>query len=69
MDAAITFTLNGQPHTLAAGSTVAGLLAALGMTGPVLVEQNGSALFPREFESTLLTEEDRVEIIRVVAGG
>lgn len=48
---------------------MAGLLAALGMNGPVLVERNGEALFPREFESTLLADGDRVEIIRVVAGG
>ncbi len=69
MNAEISFTLNGQPHTLAVGATVTVLLSSLQMNGPVLVERNGEALFPREFDTTPLAAGDRMEIIRVVAGG
>lgn len=62
--------LNGQPHPVPPGTTVAALLAALGMDGiPVLVEHNGTALFPREFAATVLHPGDRVELIRITAGG
>jgi sulfur carrier protein len=69
MDATIPLTLNGQPHTVPAGTTIASLLATLGMSGPVLVEHNGAALFPRDYPATLLAPGDRLEIIRIVAGG
>ena len=36
---------------------------------PGLVERNGAALFPREFDSTSLAHGDEIELIRVVAGG
>jgi sulfur carrier protein len=49
---------------------VSGLLETVGLAGrPVVVERNGAALFPREFPVTRLEEGDRVEIVRVVAGG
>ncbi len=35
----------------------------------VVVELNGEALAPSEFGATLLKEGDRMEIVRVVAGG
>ena len=66
----IKITLNGAPHESPAGSTVASLLAALGFAEvPVLVEHNGAALFPRDFSATALAPGDRVELIRIVAGG
>ena len=62
--------LNGAPHALPAGSTVLILLQSLGLADiPVLVEHNTTALFPREFPDTPLAAGDRVEIIRIVAGG
>lgn len=62
--------LNGSPRTLPPGSTVLSLLQSLGLAAvPVLVEHNTTALFPREFPATPLTPGDRVEIIRIVAGG
>jgi thiamine biosynthesis protein ThiS len=49
---------------------VAGLLVELGLEGrPVLVERNGEALFPRDFGATALGDGDRLEIVRMVAGG
>jgi thiamine biosynthesis protein ThiS len=35
----------------------------------MLVELNGAALFPREFANTVLQEGDRLELLRMVAGG
>lgn len=66
----LVILLNGRAHSLAPGSTVLDLLGSLGLAGiPVLVEHNARALFPREFPEVRLSEDDRVEIIRIVAGG
>ena len=66
----VTIRLNGKSRSVAPGSTVTGLLEQLGFAGqPVLVELNGTALFPRDFETTTLGEGDQVEVIRIVAGG
>ena len=35
----------------------------------VLIEHNGIALHPREWQQRSLAEGDRIEIVRVVAGG
>lgn len=62
--------LNGQDREVPANSGVAALLESLGLAGqPVLVERNGTAIFPRDFPGTQLAEGDVLEIIRVVAGG
>jgi thiamine biosynthesis protein ThiS len=67
---AITIRLNGQPRRIPDGSSVTALLASLGFAGqPALVELNGSALFPRDFDRTEFKEGDGVEVIRIVAGG
>ena len=64
------FHLNGTLHPLVPGSTVLSLLQTLGLAEvPVLVEHNATALFPREFAVTALAAGDRLEIIRIVAGG
>ncbi len=65
----MTITVNGESNDSGAAD-VAGLLDELGLTGvPVLVEHNGTALYPRDFPTTELNDADKVEIIRVVAGG
>lgn len=70
MEAASVIHLNGRAHPLPPGSTVLTLLQSLGLADiPVLVEHNTTALFPREFPGTCLAPGDRVEIIRIVAGG
>lgn len=70
MEEQITIQLNGRPHLLACGASVSTLLTELGFgTQPVLVERNGTALFPRDFPATELGDKDVVEVIRVVAGG
>ncbi len=50
--------------------TVATLLAQLGLgPQPVLVERNGLAVLRREFEETAVVDGDKIEIVRMVAGG
>lgn len=70
MDQNPALILNGTPHPLPTGSTILTLLQSLNLAAvPVLVEWNGTALFPREFPATPLAAGDRVEIIRIAAGG
>ncbi len=50
--------------------TVESWLAAHGFApGTVLVERNGVALFPREFATTHLHDGDRLELVKIAAGG
>ena len=61
---------NGEPVELAEGSTVEDLLGALGLGGRwVLVERNGEPVARAALGSTVLSEGDRVELVRAVAGG
>lgn len=66
----MTLLLNGRPHETPAPLSIRGLLDLLGFgKKPVVVELNLRALFPREFEETMLNEGDRVEIVQITAGG
>lgn len=61
-------TLNGHPHQTSA-ETIAALIAELGFPkGTAMVEHNSVALRPDEWHRPLAPE-DRVEILRIVAGG
>jgi sulfur carrier protein len=62
--------LNGDPRTAPLGQTIQQLVEALGLPAPaLLVEHNGEALRRSEWDMRVLQEGDRVEIIRIVAGG
>ena len=62
--------INGDPQEMSSPLTVRGMLDGLGFgRKPVVVELNRRALFPREFELTSLSEDDRVEIVQITAGG
>jgi sulfur carrier protein len=51
-------------------ATVEALVAELGLKrGAVLVEHNGIALRPDEWLAAVLAENDRIELLRIVAGG
>ncbi len=67
----MTIALNGNPCDLPdAGLTVAGLLAHLELgPAPVLVERNGLAVLSRDFATEPIADGDRIEIVRMVAGG
>ncbi|HSH61388.1 MAG TPA: sulfur carrier protein ThiS [Acidimicrobiales bacterium] len=61
---------NGEPVELADGATVEDLLATLGLGGRwVLVERNGEPVPRAVLASTVLSEGDRLELVRAVAGG
>ncbi len=62
-------TVNGQPRETAAADIVA-LVAELGFAkGTVLVEHNGTALRPAEWKVRALQTGDRIELMRLAAGG
>lgn len=63
-------TVNGEPRQLPEGSTVAMLLADMGVEpGPVAVERN-AAIVPRaEHGQTTLQPGDTLEVVQFVGGG
>jgi sulfur carrier protein len=65
----VKIRLNGADREIAAGD-IGGLLAEIGLPRQTaLVEQNGEALARDEWDKTLLHEGDRIEVLRVAAGG
>jgi thiamine biosynthesis protein ThiS len=62
--------LNGEPHRLAAGSTVLDLLAGLGRDPrTVAVERNGVIVRRADYAGTRLEAGDKVEVVHFVQGG
>ena len=62
--------INGDVREISGAWDVAQLVAELGLPAPAtLVEHNGEALRRTEWEGRVLSEGDRLEIIRIVAGG
>ena len=65
----MTVFINGEAREIAAAD-VAALVEELALDAPVtLVEHNGLALRRDEWNARALCEGDRVELLRVVAGG
>ena len=66
----MTVFVNGEPREIAAATDVAALVEELGLPGPaLLIEHNGTALTRSEWPATPLSEGDRLELLRVTAGG
>ncbi len=62
--------LNGEKADSRGAATVAELAERYGLhPQSILIEHNGVALHQREWQERPLSEADRVEFIRVVAGG
>lgn len=62
--------LNGQNADARGAETVAALAEKYGLhPNSILIEHNGVALHRREWSDAKLSEADRIEFIRVVAGG
>ena len=62
--------INGEPTEMNDVTNVAELAAHYGLQpNAVLIEHNATALHQREWVERLLTEGDRIEFVRVVAGG
>ena len=61
---------NGQPVTARLPCTIEEFLLAQGLLPrSVVVEHNGAAVAPSEFSQRQLNAGDRLEIVKIVAGG
>lgn len=62
--------LNGESSATRGAQTIEELAERFGLhPNSILIEYNGTALHRREWADQVLAEGDRVEFIRVVAGG
>lgn len=65
-----TITANGQPIAATLPCTIEDFLVAQGLLPrSVVVEHNGEAVAPSEFARRPLNAGDRLEIVKIVAGG
>jgi thiamine biosynthesis protein ThiS len=63
-------TANGRPVEAQLPCTLESFLIAQGLLPrSVVVEHNGEAVAPSEFARRLLHANDRLEIVKIVAGG
>ena len=66
----MTITVNGESVDISAAKTIAELVEGYELPPQsILVEHNGLALHRREWRDRSLAEGDRIEFVRVVAGG
>ncbi|NUP32928.1 MAG: sulfur carrier protein ThiS [Streptomycetaceae bacterium] len=70
VEPAHTISVNGEPRPLAAGTTVAALIATMtSATKGVAVAVNEDVVPRSRWASTLLDDGDRVEVLTAVQGG
>jgi thiamine biosynthesis protein ThiS len=63
-------TLNGEPHEVALGDTIASILHSLGQhPRTVAVEYNGEIVRRDSYSTTPIAHGDRLEVVRFVQGG
>ena len=68
--ATLQLTVNGESRRIAAGTSLAGLLDELALTGKkVAVERNGDIVPRSRHAETLLQAGDRLEVVVAVGGG
>jgi len=66
----VQVTANGEAVQLDDGATLGDLLGRLGLGAKwVVVERNGEPVPRRETATTVLSDGDRLELVRAVAGG
>jgi thiamine biosynthesis protein ThiS len=66
----IDLIVNGEPHRVPGGATVADLVSGLGSDPrTVAVERNGDLVPRARFAGTALVAGDRIEVVRFVQGG
>jgi thiamine biosynthesis protein ThiS len=66
----MTVRLNGESADTRGAETIAELAERFDLApNTILIEHNGVALHQREWKERRLAEADRIEFIRVVAGG
>ena len=67
---ALRISINGDPHSVPGGMTVAGLLSELGMAERrIAVARNGEVVPKSSFDEAGLDAGDRIEILEAVGGG
>jgi sulfur carrier protein len=70
MSERLKVTLNGEPRELAAATTVADLLALIGLdTRKVAVERNEEIVPRSAYAATRLASGDALEIVHFIGGG
>ncbi|MCA9588198.1 MAG: sulfur carrier protein ThiS [Myxococcales bacterium] len=62
-------TINGESREIEASITVQGLVASLGLEGPVAVEINRDVVPRAQHASREVCEGDAIEIVHLVGGG
>ena len=66
----MTILINGDPRHVVRATSISELIAELDLPAPAtLVEHNGLALRREEWPARPLAEGDRIELVRIVAGG
>jgi thiamine biosynthesis protein ThiS len=66
----MTIVVNGESRSMAGPTTISALVRELNLIPATLViEHNGLALHREEWNSRALHDGDKIEFIRVVAGG
>lgn len=66
----VEFILNGQPATIAEGTTIAALLASKNLNPRlVVVEINREILDRSRFEQIVINPGDQIEIVKFLGGG
>lgn len=65
----IEIAVNGETRRVARGTTVAGLIAELGLAGPVAVERNREVVPRARHGEVVLDAGDRLELVTFVGGG
>ena len=70
MGKAIQFTVNGEPRALDAPTTVAGLLAVIGLDARKVAVERNEAIVPRSaYGETWVAAGDSLEIVHFIGGG
>ena len=70
MSTATTVTANGKEIPVALPCSLEQFLVAQGLLPrSVVVEHNGDAVAPSEFARRMLSAGDKLEIVKIVAGG
>lgn len=70
MSTSIDVVINGQPRTVNAGTTIAGLISELGLADRKVAVERNRAVVPRaQHAATVLADGDRLEIVTFVGGG
>lgn len=66
----MSIEVNGELRDVSPGITVTDLVHELGLPGSaLLIEHNGIALLRSDWPATAISDGDRLEILRVSAGG